>query len=110
MLMFPSPCGVMVVKQKLLQVLLGFRNFKVSVPLRGNGRETRQKPVMVATMSWEFPSPCGVMVVKLVTQPVTPATRDDVVSVPLRGNGRETLLVQEMFGTQLIQRFRPLAG
>ena len=64
----------------------------VSVPLRGNGRETAvgRNTTTATTM---FPSPCGVMVVKhlKILRRLENANR---VSVPLRGNGRETGFVR----------------
>ncbi len=38
--MFPSPCGVMVVKHLLGNIIKIGNASTVSVPLRGNGRET----------------------------------------------------------------------
>ena len=43
-------------------------NFLVSVPLRGNGRETGHSITdMLIERAEEFPSPCGEMVVKRLT-------------------------------------------
>ena len=67
---FPSPCGVMGVKQFKISIRVEAFKF-VSVPLRGNGCET----------NW----------LVLMTSVLTPA----LVSVPLRGNGCETLWEKE---------------
>ena len=62
--MFPSPCGVMVVKHSSF-ISLPPALSRVSVPLRGNGRETLKIHLWIARIC--------------------------CVSVPLRGNGRETV-------------------
>ena len=63
---FPSPCGVMGVKQ------LGYCFWNlfcslVSVPLRGNGCETIAVSEVDGCCGIKFPSPCGVMGVKPLT-------------------------------------------
>ena len=107
----------MVVKLEEGKYFNTINNQPVSVPLRGNGRETRLRssPLSLHRLIMEFPSPCGVMVVKhgTIEISVTKATRGFpspcgvmvvklsivqvqkrvdlyIVSVPLRGNGRET--------------------
>ena len=67
---FPSPCGVMGLKQTKNFTCL-FDNYNVSVPLRGNGFET-VKPDFVGNYS-------------------------SLVSVPLRGNGFETPVIFELY-------------
>ncbi len=63
--LFPSPCGVMGVKQQRAQELFILRGMsKVSVPLRGNGCETRRILNLAVLSILTFPSPCGVMGVK----------------------------------------------
>ena len=67
--LFPSPCGVLGVKQRLgwlLERLNECLQF-VSVPLRGVRRETISDDVFLMILRFLFPSPCGVLGVKLAT-------------------------------------------
>ena len=69
---------------KLCTILFSWNHRDVSVPLRGNGRETL-----------DFEYVWG---------------RVFKVSVPLRGNGRETMTNSEVNMTSSHVSFRPLAG
>ena len=65
---FPSPCGVNIVANNILEQLANIRsNPKVSVPLRGKYRgesigAPNVLPLTVVTRT-AFPSPCGVNIV-----------------------------------------------
>ncbi len=85
--MFPSPCGVIGVKgtQENINLGIGAASTQVSVPLRGNRRES---PV---TLQLSMPSVRG-------------------VSVPLRGNRRERRKQSYTLTLFEVNSFRPLAG
>ncbi len=59
--MFPSPCGVNILKLSLMAVTV--LTGGVSVPLRGKYFETIMCQAMDSNM-FKFPSPCGVNILK----------------------------------------------
>ncbi len=63
-LLFQSPCGEMVVKDYRTGDVITNCSAVVSVPLRGNGRESTTSPTTCQPATMEFQSPCGEMVVK----------------------------------------------
>ncbi len=90
---FPSPCGVMVIGNRMRLSLYKASLIIVSVPLRGNGYRKLVSLVLVLnTQRRMFPSPCGVMVIGNNWLKAAKAKNKEFVSVPLRGNGYRKLL------------------
>ena len=87
---FPSPCGEMVGINGSSS-LARSRQYIVSVPLRGNGRDQRFSLSLPKEEGYVFPSPCGEKVGINACHP-HPNQNHPLhkgVSVPLRGKGRD---------------------
>ena len=65
---------------------------RVSVPLRGKGRDQQNGVHRIGTVHTSFPSPCGEKVgINDLIKIVATVSTLDAVSVPLRGKGRDQL-------------------
>ena len=83
---------------------------KVSVPLRGKGRDQRRFVWTPDELAEVFPSPCGEKVGINVNGGRLLCIQLPSVSVPLRGKGRDQLVVEYCYNPCAKVGFRPLAG
>ena len=83
-MMFPSPCGVVVMNLQALCPSTGDAN-TVSVPLRGSGDESVIAAIFFGGR-YVFPSPCGVVVMNLTPYQTLEHFMEDQASFrPLAG-------------------------
>ena len=110
---FPSPCGEKVGINGSSS-LARSRQYIVSVPLRGKGRDQRFSLSLPKEEGYVFPSPCGEKVgINLpFSSYAKPKGLSVEVSVPLRGKGRDQLRskLKQVWRILNPDSFRPLAG